>query len=206
MWCDGTLSYHETRVQMTSLFQKLRQEMAFRCITLIPALAQHAVSIMEAWRASMPLTHSVLCTVPALNHPCCVGTSVFLAQPSDIHIHLIHNALAQTQHPVYAHIISQLLEKKNPYPLPLFNQILCAPLHLRVATKCGKCGGTPGLRSLRHATKYSTTNELIGMPSETPETRLTLSYLCAPYDGYAIFHPYGTARTTRPPTPSNSVL
>ena len=60
----------------------------------------------------MPSTDTLLCTVPALNHPCCLGTYVFLPQPTDIQIHLIHNALAEPQHPVYAHIIISTLGEK----------------------------------------------------------------------------------------------
>ena len=55
--------------------------------------------------------------------PCCVPflrstaravlrTSVFLSQPTDIHIHLVHNALAKTQHPVYTHTIVSTLGEK----------------------------------------------------------------------------------------------
>ena len=112
MWCDPTLSYHDTWKQMTVLFQKLQHKKAFRCVLLIPDSAPHAVSIMEAWSDSMPSTHTLLCTVPALHHPCCVGTSVFLSQPTDVHIHLVQNALAETQHPVYTHTIVSTLGEK----------------------------------------------------------------------------------------------
>ena len=111
-WCDPTLLYDDTWTQMTSLSQKLPHKKAFRCVLLIPDWAPNAVSIMEAWSASIPLAHTLLCTVPALNHPCCVGPSVFLSQPTNIHIHLVHNALAETQHPVYTHTIVSTLGEK----------------------------------------------------------------------------------------------
>ena len=53
----------------------------------------------------MPSTHSLFITVPTVNHPCCVTNSVSLSQPTEIDIHLIHNANAGTQHPVYTHTI-----------------------------------------------------------------------------------------------------
>ena len=112
MWCDATLSYHDTWTQMTGPFEKLRHKKAFCCVLLILDSAPHTVSIMGAWSASMPSTHTLPCTVPALNHPCCVGSSVFLSQPTIVHIHLVHNALAETQHPVYTHTIISPLRKK----------------------------------------------------------------------------------------------
>ena len=60
----------------------------------------------------MPSTHSLLCTVPALSHPCCVGTSVFLSEPTNIQIHIVLNALAETQHPVYTDTIVSTLREK----------------------------------------------------------------------------------------------
>ena len=160
MWCDPTLSYHDTWTLMTGLFQTLQHKKAFRCILLIPDSAPHAVSIMEAWSDSMPSTHTGLCTVPAINHPCCVGTSVFLSQPTNVHIHLVHKALAETQHPVYTHsIVSTLREKIKSISGASLNRILCAPFLLRVATESGTCGGTRGLRTPRHGRKYSTPNQ-----------------------------------------------
>ena len=97
---------------MTILFPKLQHKRAFRFVLLTPDSAPHAVSIMEALSDSLPSTHTLLCTVPALHHPRCVGTSVFLSQPTDVQIHLIHNALAESQHPVYTHTIVSTLGEK----------------------------------------------------------------------------------------------
>ena len=112
MWCDPNLSYHDTWTQMTGLFERLQHKRAFCWVLLIPASAPYAMSIMEAWSDSMPSTLTLLCTVPALHHPCCVGTSVYLSEPTDVHIHLVHNALAEMQHPGYTHTIVSTLGEK----------------------------------------------------------------------------------------------